>query len=562
MLRPILYGFAVVAAAAARPNIVFLVVESTDGRTWQEGYQNSVIPLPNIHMLQEHGVSFYRHYSNTPVCCPSRATFWSGRHAHKIPHLHNNISVGGAWNNYEGLPQDFSHRIDQELATKAHYNTLISGKEDWVSGGHSLNVRLNSWTMYSQFPYSVNESGGWHDETGDCASQGTVTSGNSSDPNDSAHQGDWDTLKRTTNFIREYKKEQPFFVYQGMNIVHPPYVTNQFYYDKINASKIVVPDWKPLAQLHACDLQSSMLKGCTPSNANQQSFYSTERRRNIRRIYYSMIAEFDAMVGAYISAVKEAGLWNSTVFIVTSDHGDMQMEHQQHYKMVPYDASASVPMVIYDGRHSLAAGKVVTNTTQLIDIFPTVMDLAGIPINPSLNLDGHSLVPFLQHEPVAEARPPYVVSQFHGCNIAMSWFMIVQTFGSATFKYIVYGNGTHGEVGVPNQLFELSKDPNEKINLSHETAFNGIRVEMEQNLRKVVDYAKVAQEVAQYGKDSFAWWANNTDNWQSAIHAKDLRWTQSWDQNAAASMDALQKWMQAPAEIVPCRSSLQWPSNN
>jgi hypothetical protein len=49
------------------------------------------------------------------------------------------------------------------------------------------------------------------------------------------------------------------------------------------------------------------------------------------------------MVGQYMDAVDAAGVSNETVFIVTSDHGDMQMEHQQHYKMVPYDASASVP---------------------------------------------------------------------------------------------------------------------------------------------------------------------------------------------------------------------------
>lgn len=55
-----------------------------------------------------------------------------------------------------------------------------------------------------------------------------------------------------------------------------------------------------------------------------------------------------------------------------------QMEHQQHYKMVPRDPSASVPMVIYDARpnHALPAPKVVTDPTQLIDIFPTIMELA------------------------------------------------------------------------------------------------------------------------------------------------------------------------------------------
>ena len=57
-----------------------------------------------------------------------------------------------------------------------------------------------------------------------------------------------------------------------------------------------------------------------------------------------MIAEFDAMVGMYIETVKDAGVWNNTVWVVTSDHGDMQFEHQQFYKMVPREARHNAPL--------------------------------------------------------------------------------------------------------------------------------------------------------------------------------------------------------------------------
>lgn len=179
---------------------------------------------------------------------------------------------------------------------------------------------------------------------------------------------------------------------QGMNIVHPPYVTNEYWFNKIDPDKIDVPAWPALDKLHPCDLQSSMLKGCTPSDKDSAAFYSPDRRRRIRRIYLAMVAEFDAMVGAYMTAVEAAGVWNETVFIVTSDHGDMQMEHQQHYKMVPYDASASVPMVIYDGRpQNSIAPRIVKTPTQLIDIFPTIMDYAQVCVPPLLPRCGASV---------------------------------------------------------------------------------------------------------------------------------------------------------------------------
>jgi arylsulfatase A-like enzyme len=127
----------------------------------------------------------------------------------------------------------------------------------------------------------------------------------------------------------------------------------------------------------------------------------------------------------------------------------MQMEKQQFYKMVPYDASASVPMIIHDarpGRQNPTAGPEISHPTQLIDIYPTILTLAQVPESKWPTLDGKSLTTFMAtvadkdtEDKVAAAgavvvpgssgssnRPDFVVSQFHGDNIAMSWFLVVK----------------------------------------------------------------------------------------------------------------------------------------
>eukprot|EP01045_Picozoa_sp_COSAG04_P006292 COSAG04_NODE_306_length_17292_cov_58.911766_5_plen_119_part_00 len=106
----------------------------------------------------------------------------------------------------------------------------------------------------------------------------------------------------------------------------------------VDQSKVDVPAWTPLAEMHPCDFQSSMLKGCMPSPYQNLTFdfYSEDHRRRIRSIYYAMIAEFDSMVGEYVQTIKDAGVWEETVLIVTSDHGDMQMEKQQFCKLRIY----------------------------------------------------------------------------------------------------------------------------------------------------------------------------------------------------------------------------------
>jgi len=554
-------------AADHRPNIVFLVVESTDGRTWTPGYSNSVLELPAIRSLQQRGATFTRHYSNAPVCCPSRASFWSGRHAHNIPHNNSGIPVRGVWNNFEGLPDHFDNRIDQVLA-RAGYSTRMSGKSDWSTGSHSENVRLQAWTMYTRFSYDVNASGGWNGEDWygsgiGCSDEGGVSSGNAS-----VHEDDWVALRGTTRWIREQPLKRPWFAYQGMLIVHPPYNTNERWFASIDPDKVSVPAWRPLSELHPCDFQSSMLKGCTPANDGAAAFYSVERRRRVRRVYLAMIAEFDAMVGEYVRAVDESGVTKNTVFIVTSDHGDMQMEKQQFYKMVPYEASASVPMVIADGRSLAQAGggHRVNRPTQLIDIFPTVMDLAQVPkaSRPSA-LEGASLLPLLSRDGQRDSkRPPFVVSQFHGDDIAMSWFLVVQEINGSAFKLVRWGTG--GEV--PSLLFNLTADPDEDRNLLHprpgeragSEVAKAIERKLDSSLRSVVDYPAVALDVARYGQASFANWKQERgDGWKDAMRDPSLRWSHAWENAPLSPFKAIDEWLGAEPKVLPCRSSLSWP---
>jgi hypothetical protein len=140
----------------------------------------------------------------------------------------------------------------------------------------------------------------------------------------SVHGGDWHAVEQGVQWIHERNatrtthgaksseagtaRPPPFFLYQGMNIVHPPYATNEYWYEKIDPQLVDVPRWPPLAEMHPCDLQSSLLMGCLGSAETAPALLAEGRRRNVRRIYYAMIAEFDEMVGAYMGAVRGAGV--------------------------------------------------------------------------------------------------------------------------------------------------------------------------------------------------------------------------------------------------------------
>merc|ERR1712070_188566 len=301
-----------------------------------------------------------------------------------------------------------------------------------------------------------------------------------------------------------------------------------------------------------------MLKGCLPSEDTAGDFYSESHRVHIRTIYLAMVAEFDAMVGEYIKAVKDSGKFDNTVFIVTSDHGDMQMEHRQFYKMVPYDASARVPMVLMDGRSPLKQPHVSTSVTQLIDIYPTVLSYAGVPKSRWPTLDGAPLQPLLEvakqsSKPTIsiQTRPDFVVSQFHGDNIAMSWFLVVHD----GFKLVVWGTGKQH----PHQLFDLVNDPNEATNLVDKPEHAERVQTLLTKLKSVVDFPTIAQNVAKYGHDSMSYWTKKTSDWQSEMGKKGLRWHDSWSQNPKGAVAAVEAWLAKPPQVETCRTEHVWP---
>ena len=182
-------------------------------------------------------------------------------------------------------------QCDQVLQNVSNYAVKVSGKTDWTTGGHSENVRLDAWSMYTAWPYNISANGGWKEETG-CVDGGNVHPGGSPNRGQGTSFGsDWDTLNGTTQWITEQSKSKdvPWFAFQGMNIVHPSYRTNQFWFDQIDQSAVEVPAWEPLDQMHPCDFQSSMLKGCMPPpgseiDKNGDDFYTEKHRKWIRSI--------------------------------------------------------------------------------------------------------------------------------------------------------------------------------------------------------------------------------------------------------------------------------------
>ena len=170
-----------------------------------------------------------------------------------------------------------------------------------------------------------------------------------------------------------------------------------------------------------------------------------------RRTESAPCRNFDRKVGELLAALEQTGQLSTTIVIFTSDYGDMLGEKRMVQKRCFYEWSARIPLIIRfpEGR---AAGRKVAEPVSLLDVVPTLLDLADIPPADRLPLNGQSLTGLID----GRAEPERVVfSEYHLEKVRAPCFMVRK----GSYKYIyIHGYGS--------QLFDLMADPGEWRNLA------------------------------------------------------------------------------------------------
>ena len=173
---------------------------------------------------------------------------------------------------------------------------------------------------------------------------------------------------------------------------------------------------------------------------------------NARRGHYAAVSYVDDKLGQLLDALETVGLMDDTVVIFTADHGEMLGERGLWYKMSFFEDSAAIPLIVSAPRRF--GPRRVTSTVSLLDIVPTIANLAGVRIAPGADkLDGVSLVPALEGDGVARADA--VVGEYLAEGAVAPVVMVRR----GSFKFI-------SSPGDPDQLFDLAADPDELANLA------------------------------------------------------------------------------------------------
>ena len=413
-----------------RPNIVFINAESMDGRKMGcMGHPALRNATPNLDGLADEGVLFANAYTNCPVCNPSRASMWTG----KYPNYYD------CWNNHEGIGEDAP--TFRDTFESAGYRTAAIGPLDYTYGKHSIRDRVGSWTRSACIRRPISRT-----ILPQVVADGT------------ANGRDWDRTYQSISWLGEAAAgDRPFMLYLTTGLVHPAFTAERRHMPLIDADEIdIPPGLRPVdGSDHPAIAYMRITKNCDKQ-------FSERLVHEIRHTYFAMIAALDEMVGRVLQALDDLGLKGSTYVIFTSDHGEMAGEQNQILKRSMYESSAHVPLIVRGP--DVRRGATVETPVSLIDLYPTLMDMARIRYanyagRPGYAevLDGESLMPQLAGE--SGRRRDWAFCEYHGDRCCTGTFMLRK----GEWKYVKH-------MGYAPQLFNLERDPWEAEDLAAERA--------------------------------------------------------------------------------------------
>ena len=437
---------------SSRPNILFIAVD--DLNDWIEplgGHPQA--RTPQLNRFAETAVTFAHNYAASPGCNPSRTALLTGLHTY----------TSGMYSNYQ-----YWREVLPDAETLPRY---FSGHGYWSAGAgkifHHDQPDPSSWDAY--FPSKEKQMPDYRRppgvEPGQTASMPKFP--------DMYGAFDWAPLDVSDEETGDYQSvawvveqlgrahEKPFFLAAGIYRPHLPWYVPREYFDLFPLAEVQLPkaldgDLEDLPQ-RARDIASR-------GGDYHRHVVEAGQWRAAVQGYLASIAYADALVGRLLDALDSSPYAANTVVVLWSDHG-WQLGEKKHWrKFALWENVARTVLMVRVPRgvpglpEGSAAGAVTERVTSLVDLFPTLIELAGLPLKPGL--DGRSLVPLLRDPQLAwpyAAVTTYDVEEY--------------SVRTEDWRYIRYIDGSE-------ELYDHRADPEEWRNLAADSSYESIKAEM------------------------------------------------------------------------------------
>lgn len=393
--------------SASSPNILIIVTDDQRGGL-------SVMPSTR-RWFADRGVRFPSAFVTTPLCCPSRASIFTGRYAHNH----------GVTDNESGTRLQQSSTLQYYLKQAGYYTAMI-GKyfNKWPAG------RAPPYFDY----YAKTHSGAYYHARWDV----------NGDVRRIAEYSSHYMAERAATLIESHATRhphQPWFLYLATPAPHIPYTPQKKY------ARLAVRSWRGNPAVRE-------------RNRGDKPQYVRERDKSlawgdvVRRGQFRTLRSVDDMVGKVFRALRRLGEIRRTLAFFVSDNGSMWGDHGLGGKNDPYTPSIEVPMLMAWKGH-VTSGATDPRLVANIDIAPTALAAAGVTASSSLPMDGRSLL-----DPSWNRRRLLLEGWPAAKNAVPRW----ASTRTRAYQYIEYYGGAGDAVSF-RELYDLRSDPWQLRNL-------------------------------------------------------------------------------------------------
>tara|TARA_B100001939_G_scaffold67337_1_gene56118 strand:+ start:1131 stop:2675 length:1545 start_codon:yes stop_codon:yes gene_type:complete len=386
-------------SAMKRQNVLFVVFDQLRADCLH-GALGSDVALPNLREFMTDAVSFTNHVSVTAPCGPARASLLTGQYAMNHRSVRNGTPLPADKPNLatelrRGGVQPLLYGYTDTSADPRHHaadDPILTSYEQVMPGFlEALEMRFDDsriWRGYlAACGYDVPEGSDLYMPAGDSPRGAALYKAEHSDTAFLTDRVLADLPTRADGWCAHVTYIRP----------HPPFVAPAPYNRSVDPASVPPADGR---------LDIEAFRKAHPFNAPAMDYRaprdmvcgfpqiedSPETTGVLRALYLGLIAELDHHFGRIITHLKQAGQYDNTLIIITSDHGELLGDHHCWGKSNYFDAAFRVPLVIRPPGGGKAGHKVKL-PTESIDVMPTILDLLSIDVPDSV--DGRSLAPFL-----------------------------------------------------------------------------------------------------------------------------------------------------------------------
>ena len=515
--------------ASEKPNILFIAID--DLKPILGCYGDPIIKTPNIDRIAKNGTIFLQNFVQQAVSGPTRASIMTGMRPdytkvwdlktrmrdmnpdilslpqYLITQGYSTLGIGKVYDS-----RCVDKKMDEPSWSVPYYNYFKTLEKYYskhtgmpVLGAYQL---PQTKKLAEKFRKEGIAKGIGEDEIEAYVSKNVKPSVECADVPDNAYN-DGANVLRAVEILKNLKSEtKPFFFAVGFSKPHLPFVAPKKYWDLYKRDEMPVAKFQEkskngpaIAYHNAGELRAYSDIPALTEFTDQKDFGLTlpfDKQKELIHGYYAAVSYTDAQVGILLNAMDSLGLMKNTIVILWGDHGWHLGDHNLWCKHTNFEQATHAPLII---SAPWLKPSVTKSMTEFVDIFPTLCDLANVPI-PS-HLDGVSIVPIMK-DPNVKLKE-ISVSQYprDGSDVETSRLGFSEgkcmgySLRTDRYRFTIWMKDNFRtnrpfdqNLVVATELYDYQKDPDETINVVDEKSYAEISKDLK---AKMLNYFELQQ---------------------------------------------------------------------